>query len=635
MVFNNNFLMVGSINDPRTVTGGAALMAEALQSYADRFISYTHGSTMNKSDFSVVDYWAASSGPRSYRGKQWNQGPDGLRGSIATDVVVDDHEFYIQRLKGQPNLSYDELSVKGSSFAANPTISADLCFSRWAHYIPTAIWDTWKATDFGDYYHAYAFIHCQVIANTAVGSATTRNGVTSATGMTADEGWNDFPWQMERLIYIDPTDWRIKCIRQENHTATTWTESYFTDPDRCEDITARVLNWHFGTGMWRHEAINPAPPRTAFSFDVRNCKLPLGSTTQQLVATSTYANVAGTNDNWYGQQYPDGSGVLMWCRAGSGGWLMPKPFMQTTEPRMIPYTNPGAVDNAFGTAALYARGIAPSVSGLWVEGYDTDIAPASEKQIMFIPYEEGDAYQNDTTNGHSKDKYWGNLAYRAPSTTRIHVATLGERPVGYTVDDWFSAGIYVDPAETYMLVFWLMGYNSAVVERYDINTVGPTLTYVSSGSFAPQDLSGFAMAPVTSGISVDSSGNILFFDTGVNDTKLAGNRVETGDTPTKASTAYGWDDRLVYQFKMNDVTDPTAGFTYVGGFYFTGENGGNNRATYDVPHGPPHIFYDPRSCAAKVPTFSANHGGWQMGRNNSGSNDVVWWHPTNTSMDVI
>lgn len=635
-MFNNNFLMVsGGPYDPRPRIGGAELLAEALESYANRFMT-SLGSSANSDDYSLIDYEDVTVLSRGNKTVGWSQGPDGLIGTVTNTVNQTNHRFKIQRLKGQPDNSYDGYTIKGSSFYTDPTIDADLSFSRWAHYIPTNIWSEWKQTDFGDHYHAYAYLHGTNNTTTAVSATNTRNGVTAVSGTTADVGTNHAPWLMERLVYIDPTDLTVRLIRQvSHHSSTQWQESWFTDSDKSEDITARVLNWYYGVGNWKHDTTSPDPLPIQFPFDIRNCQLGTAYVTRTTVNTD-YWGQTSTNVNWHIKAYQDGSGTMFWCRAGNQGLMLPKPFIKSENPSQSYRREAGMANNPMGSNT-FSRDVHPSISGIWIEGYDSGVSSSSNSQIMFVPWSETATYQNDTTNGNTKAQYWGNLAHRAVGNTRQHIATLGNKPQGVSDSNtWFEMGIWVDPDETYLMKSWYDWTNreTVTIERWDIDMshATPTLTYVSSGSFNPRTLTGQSIV-LSDAILIDASGNLLVSAGQVTDTLLGGAGVQTGSTPTTSSTSFGNQDRLVYQFQMSDVTDPTQTISYVGAFYFTGENGANNRAEYTVTHSPPSLFFSPRSCAAKQPTFSSTLGGFQCGRDVS-NNDITFWYPTTTNMDV-
>ena len=643
-MFNNNFLMVsGGPHDPRTRIGGAELLAEALESYANRFM-ITGSTGGNSDDYSLIDFAGISAFSRGEKTVGWSQGADGLVGTVFNGLVNAAYSHKVQRLSGQPDQSYDGYNpIVGSSFTSGTltNINGDLSFSRWAHYIPTNIWSAWKQTDFGNHYHAYAFLR-GVSATVLTGASVTRNGVTSSnSAQTNAVGTNPNAWRLERLVYIDPTDWTVKLVKTISSIGgITWLESWFTDSLYSEDITARVLNWYYGVGNWRHDTISPDPLPEEFSFDIRNCQLNTSYVTQTPVGV-TYWGQPTLNVNWFPKAYPDGSGIMFWCRAGSQGLMLPKPFIKSGNPSESYRRQAGMANNPMGSNTS-SRDVHPSISGIWIEGYDSAVSVSANSQIMFVPWSETGTYQNDTTNGHTKDKYWGNLAHRAVGSTRQHIATMSNKPQGVSNNNtWTKMGIWVDPDETYMLKVWydFTGRETVTIERWDIDMspATPTLTYVSSGSFNPRTLTGQSALTLNGEtMRMDASGNLLLKPLSTNDTLLGGTGVETGSTPTLSSTSFGSEDRLLYQFKMSDVADPTSTISYIGGFYFTGENGANNDEQYVVEHGPVHLFFDPRSCAAKKPTFSSTLGGFQGGRHGSSNNDnnVTFWYPTTTNMDV-
>jgi len=260
----------------------------------------------------------------------------------------------------------------------------------------------------------------------------------------------------------------------------------------------------------------------------------------------------------------------------------------------------GAVANPLTASGKYIRGISPGVSGLWFLRYNS----AANWTFGKVPYDQTPTWQDDTTKGYDKNNYWGQLAFRAPSATPSDTHALGDlTSYGGTNT---PVGFHVNADETQM---WIAststGPNTLYITQFDVSSSGVLSNATSIEANAtdnPGDIEQFL------NVEIDDRGNIIGTFSPSNDT-LVGNLTYTGNTPTLASTSYAHYARGFFHWKFN-VGSFADGLTFQSSAFLTKENGWFLGSTLGT--GPSAgLFYHPRSCAARLPTFSTE-AGWQV-----------------------
>lgn len=608
-MFNNNFLMVGGSADTRTSADSLTLLTQALESWADRWVAVGDAAVGTDHDLSLLDFSGVTA-RTSMNGPWYNHDGAGSGSSSTSPYAlpgqygVDSDAYAIVRMKGQPSVGYQNSGdLVGSPFYNDgefPSGYRDDIRLFW-HMIPSSIFSTWKTTDFGTSHYSHYIGYRRTDNSTGltfsgVPTGNTRNDGTVKTTDTTD----NYETRIFRFIYIDPTDMTIKLIRVPSSYSVAFTESIYTS-DYHMDITSIVLNWYYGPNNWKHAAINPSPAPSYFSVNLADAML---SETGRTASNRPLSEVSGlAASTAHGKPYPDGSGMLFYSQATGDSAIEIRPFMNEDGDLGIQQMHAdaaGAVADPLTAASKYIKGISPGVSGLWFLRYNS----AADWTFGKVPYEQTPSWQDDTTNSYDKNNYWGQLAFRVPSATPSDTHALGDLSTYGGTNT--PVGFHVSSDETKL---WIAststGPDTLYITQFDVSAAGVLsngTTISENATDNPGDIEQFL------NVEIDDLGNIIGVFSPSNDT-LVGNLTHTGNTPTLASTSYAHYARGFFHWKFN-INNFASGLTFQSSAFMTKENGWFLGSTLGT--GPSAgLFYQPRSCAARVPTFSPV-AGWQV-----------------------